>query len=398
MANLVVCLDGTWNNADSTAPQTNVAILSGLVDLRRTGNAAQQLYYDPGVGTGGNLLRRLAGGITGQGLSANILGAYRFLSLAYRPGDNIYLFGYSRGAFTIRSLSGFIAASGLLRAERCDKDNLNFAWHYYRTKPKERFPSDHAKLRAMSYADVRIRFLGVFDTVGSLGIPRQWLNWVGRRSFQFHDTELCSIVDHSCHALAIDEHRMEFEAAVWDVPRRGGYQTVEQVWFPGVHANVGGGCEDKGLSDLTLDWMLKRVRRYCPELALRPVHLEPDHRGVLYDPRTWLYWRSIRRPLIRLINRCPVKRGAQRIRLARVRPHSQTIGEMLHWSALLRYLETRKLPAKKRYAPINLLAALESAKRGATLIVGLDGEPGPYLKAPTMMRPVDAPTARLEYH
>lgn len=398
MTNLVVCLDGTWNNADSTAPQSNVAILSDLIDLRRTGNRSQQLYYDPGVGTGGNFLQRLAGGLTGQGLSANILGAYRFLSLAYRPGDNIYLFGYSRGAFTVRSLCGFIAASGLLRAEACDKDNLDFAWRYYRTKPKERFPSDHAKLRALSYADVRVRFVGVFDTVGALGIPRKWLNWLGRRSFQFHDTELCSIVDHSCHALAIDEHRLEFEAAVWDVPRRGGYQTVEQVWFPGVHANVGGGCEDKGLSDLTLDWMLKRLRRYCPELAVRPVRLEPDHRGVIYEPRTWLYWRSLHRPLIRMINRCPVKAGALRIRLARVRPHSQTIGEMLHWSALLRYLETRKLPAKKRYAPINLLAALESAKRGATLIVGPDGEPGPYLKAPAMMRPVDAPRARIDYH
>jgi hypothetical protein len=92
-----------------------------------------------------------------------------------------------------------------------------------------------------------------------------------------------------------------------------------------------------------------------------------------------------------------VKQGAGRIRLARVRPHSQTIGEMLHWSALLRHLETRKLPARKRYAPINLLAALESAKRGATLIVGPDGEPAPYLQAPPK-RPADAPSARLEYH
>jgi hypothetical protein len=397
MANLVICLDGTWNNADSAAPQSNVAILSDLVDLRQGGRSAQQLYYDPGLGTAGSFLERLAAGVGGQGLSANVLGAYRFLSLTYRPGDNIYLFGYSRGAFTARSLCGFIAASGLLRAELCDKANLDFAWSYYRMRPKERFPSDHAKLREMSYANVRIRFVGVFDTVGSLGIPRKWLNWIGRRSFQFHDTELCSIVDHSCQALAIDEHRMEFEAAVWDVPRRGGYHTVEQVWFPGVHANIGGGCEDKGLSDLTLDWMLKRVRRYCPELALRAVRLEPNHRAMLYEPRGWLYWRSIRWPLIRIINRCPVKRGGGRFRLARVRPHSQTIGEMLHWSALLRYLETRKLPAKKRYAPINLLAALESAKRGATLIVGPDGEPGPYFQ-PSARRPADAPAARLEYH
>jgi hypothetical protein len=399
MANLVVCLDGTWNNADSAAPQTNVAILSGLIELGGAGGRSQQLYYDPGVGTYGGWFERLVGGSTGRGLSANVLAAYRFLSHAYRPGDNIYLFGYSRGAFTARSLCGFMAASGLLRMDACDRENLKFAWAHYRSKPKDRFPSDFARLSAISYANLRVRFLGVFDTVGSLGIPRQWLNWIGRRSFQFHDTELCSIVDHSCQALAIDEHRQEFEAAVWDVPRRGGYQTVEQVWFPGVHANIGGGYEDKGLSDLTLDWMLKRVRRYCPELAVREVRLEPNHRGVLYEPRTWMYWRSIRRPLIRIINRCPVKRGVGRIRLPRVRPHSKTIGEMLHWSALLRYLETRKLPANKRYASINLLAALESAKRGATQIVGPDGEPGSYFRpTATPRRPLDPPAARLGYH
>ena len=164
--------------------------------------------------------------------------------------------------------------------------------------------------------------------------------------------------------LAIDEHRMEFEAAVWDVPRRGGYQTVEQVWFPGVHANVGGGCEDKGLSDLTLDWMLKRVRRYCPELALRPVHLEPDHRGVLYEPRTWLYWRSIRRPLIRIINRCPVKRGAQRIRLARgcdrIRKPSARCCIGARSCAIWKRASCRPRSA----APDQPLGGPESAKRG----------------------------------
>jgi hypothetical protein len=375
MANLVVCLDGTWNDADSAAPQTNIAILSGLIDLGKVGGIEQRLYYDAGVGTDGSLIDRLAGGLTGRGLSANVLGAYRFLSRNYRPGDNIYLFGYSRGAFTVRSLCGFMAASGLLRADLCDRRNLEFAWNYYRTKPKERFPSDHAKLREMSYVDLRVRFLGVFDTVGSLGIPRKWLNWIGRQHFQFHDTEVSGIVDHSCQALAIDEHRQEFEAAVWDVPRHAGYKTVEQVWFPGAHADIGGGYEDRGLSDLTLDWMLNRVAKYCPELGVRPVQLAPNSRGTLHDGRNWLYWRSIRRPLIRLINRRPV-RTTGLIRLPVVRPHSQTIGEMLHWSALVRYLETRKLPTGERYAPINLLAALDSARRGETEIVGPDGERG----------------------
>src|SRR5262249_56794841 len=116
----VGCPAGTGNNADGAAPESNDAVLRDLIDLRGAGRLGQQLYYDPGVGTGGGLIERLAGGCSGKGLSANILGAYRFLSLNYKPGDNIYLFGYSRGAFTARSLCGFVAASGLLRAEHCD--------------------------------------------------------------------------------------------------------------------------------------------------------------------------------------------------------------------------------------------------------------------------------------
>jgi hypothetical protein len=317
----------------------------------------------------------MAGGLLGVGLSANVLEAYRFLSLNYRPGDNIYAFGFSRGAFTARSLCGFLSASGLLRAEHCDEPTQAAAWQYYRTKPKMRYPADREALRAKCHNDVRVRFLGVFDTVGTLGIPRQSLNGIGRRAFEFHDTEVSSIVDHSCHALAIDEHRAEFEAAVWNAPRHRSYRTVEQVWFPGAHANVGGGYQDRGLSDLSLDWMLKRASRHCPELAWKPAGLAPNHAGTLHKSLTWLYWRSRLRPLIRLINRCALVDGAGRYRSAGSRAHSQPIGEMIHWSAMVRHFESRNRPDPERYAPINLVAALASVARGKTLVVGPDGEP-----------------------
>ena len=114
----------------------------------------QRVYYDAGVGTGG-VLDRILGGAFGRGLSANTLAAYRFLSQFYRPGDNIYVFGFSRGAFTARSLCGFLSASGLLTEDACNEANLEFAWDYYRTAPKARFPADRARLRRITYPDSR---------------------------------------------------------------------------------------------------------------------------------------------------------------------------------------------------------------------------------------------------
>jgi uncharacterized protein (DUF2235 family) len=378
MKNLILCLDGTWSDADSAAPQTNIAIIAEITDPRPAGGVEQRVYYDAGVGTGG-VLDRILGGAFGRGLSANALAAYRFLSQFYRPGDNIYVFGFSRGAFTARSLCGFLSASGLLTEDACNEANLEFAWDYYRTAPKARFPADRARLRRITYPDPRIKFLGVFDTVGALGIPRGFMSRLSRRAIQFHDADVSSIVDFCCHALAIDEQRMEFEAAVWTEPRHRKYRAVEQAWFPGSHANVGGGCEDSGLSDLALDWMLKRVARHCPELRLSPPEtwprqLSPSYRGQLYDARSWMFWRSRWRPLIRLINRCDLGR-AWRCRLPEIRPHSRPIGEMVHWSALARWEETKAGRRRERYTPRNLLAAIKSVQESRTPVVGLDGEP-----------------------
>jgi hypothetical protein len=378
MKHLVICLDGTWSDGDSAAPRTNIATLASLVDPLPEGGPDQRIYYDAGVGTGG-LLDRWAGGLFGKGLSANVLAAYRFLSQFYAPGDNIYVFGFSRGAFTARSLCGFLSASGLLTQDMCDAANQEFAWRYYRTPPKARFPADRARLRRITHdPEPRIRFLGVFDTVGALGIPKGCMSRISRRAIQFHDADVSSVVDHSCHALAIDEHRIEFEAAVWTEPRHRKYRTVEQAWFPGSHANIGGGCEDNGLSDLALEWMLRRLDRHCPELRLSPEEqwsrpLVPDYRGKLHAPPAWMLWRSKWRPLVRLINRCEL--GRAWFRPPQIRPHSRPIGEMVHWSALARWEETKAGSRRERYQPHNLLAALKSVQENATPVVGLDGEP-----------------------
>jgi hypothetical protein len=380
MKHLIICLDGTWSDADNPAPQTNIGVLASIIDPKPEGGPDQRVYYDAGVGTGGGLLSRMAGAAFGKGLSANVLAAYRFLSQFYAPGDNIYVFGFSRGAFTARSLCGFLSASGLLTEDMCNEANQEFAWRYYRTPPKRRYPADRARLRRITHAaEPRIKFLGVFDTVGVLGIPASFMSRIGRRAFEFHDTDVSSVVDHSCHALAIDEHRLEFEAAVWTEPRHRKYGSVEQAWFPGSHANIGGGCDDTGLSDLALDWMLKRLARHCPELKLSPVDnwarpLAPSYRGKLYDGRSWLFWRSRWRPLVRLINRCDLGR-AWLCRLPAVRPHSRPIAEMVHWSALARWEETKTGSRRQRYQPRNLLAAIKSVQDNATPVVGLDGEP-----------------------
>src|SRR5688572_29840628 len=187
MKHLVICLDGTWSDANAPAPQTNIAVLAGIIEPRPA-DPQQRVYYDAGVGTGGSLIDRIAGGLFGRGLSSNVLAAYRFLSQFYAPGDNIYVFGFSRGAFTARSLCGFLSASGLLTQDMCNAANQEFAWAYYRTPPKARFPADRARLARLTYnPEPRIRFLGAFDTVGALGIPKGFMSRLSQRAIQFHD-------------------------------------------------------------------------------------------------------------------------------------------------------------------------------------------------------------------
>src|SRR5262249_28175190 len=163
---------------------------------------------------------------------------------------------FSRGAFTARSLVGYLSASCLLKPEHCTPENEERAWQYYRCRPDDRPPSEYEALRKLSFNPkaVRIKVLGVFDTVGALGVPVEWFRSWNRKKFQFHDVTLGTSVDYVFHALAIDEKRGPFQASLWQYPNHRYFMRAEQVWFPGVHANIGGSYEDEGLSGRALYW------------------------------------------------------------------------------------------------------------------------------------------------
>jgi uncharacterized protein (DUF2235 family) len=309
--NIVVCLDGTWNQPEKLnghrAPTNVLKFMRALLPTGDHGRC-QVVFYDPGVGTGGRI-DRITGGAFGGGLSQNVLDGYRFIANNYDAGerdgepDDIFLFGFSRGAFTARSLAGMLGAVGLLKKR--DMNRLPEAFDVYRTKPehRKRHPS-HALVNETK--KVTIKFIGVWDTVGALGIPVTWLKWLGRRCYSFHNVELGSNVRHAYHALAIDEQRKPFEATIWQRPSNQPKheQVVEQVWFAGAHGNIGGGYRDSGLSDIALKWMIEKAEA-CglsfDEEYIREC-IEPQVDGALVASRTWLYkvWprleRQVRRP------------------------------------------------------------------------------------------------------
>lgn len=302
---LVVCCDGTWNRADQVSNgrpcPTNVVKLAYRV-AKRDGQTPQIVFYDQGVGTG-NAVDRLSGGAFGDGLDDNIFDAYRFLIANYEDGDEIFLVGFSRGAFTARSIGGMIRKCGVIK--RTSIDQYAPAMRLYRDAhthpddaPPRAFRAEHS---CCGDKPVPIRFIGVWDTVGSLGIPLRGLRWLTRRKHVFHDTELSGIVQTACHALAINERRAPFQPTLWlEKPKPN--QTVEQVWFAGVHSDVGGGYPVTQLSDIPLQWMLDKavgagLALDAEVLSTRP--LAPAPTGKLHDSKRGLYnlTKGIDRPI-----------------------------------------------------------------------------------------------------
>jgi uncharacterized protein (DUF2235 family) len=309
MKRLILCCDGTWNRADQAKAEgdgparptpTNVVKLAYRV-AKRDGEIPQLVFYDQGVGTG-NFLDRVLGGAFGHGLDENIFDAYRFLMANYEAGDELYFFGFSRGAYTARSIGGMIRKCGILK--RSSFEEYANAMQLYRSEAKPDEPEAVAFRRKHSITSgepIPIRFVGVWDTVGSLGIPLRGLRWLTFRKHAFHDTELSSLVSHACHALAIDELRAPFEPTLWTAKPKEG-QTVEQVWFSGVHSDIGGGYNDSSSSDVALGWMLERAA--SAGLALDPVMqaqmpVKGVPKGKLHESKTGLYrltrayWRPI---------------------------------------------------------------------------------------------------------
>ncbi len=251
---LILCCDGTWNSPVA-AQVSNIEKLARSMRVGVVDGVQQVVEYISGVGSRGYLVDRLLGGAFGYGFTRNVVDGYRFLAINYEPGDEIVVLGYSRGAYTARSIVGMISAVGLMTPKALIDDRLCEAEAAYRdlgphrAERQARFRAEHSR------RGVRVAFLGVFDTVGALGVPGP-----SRRKNRFHDVSLSPIVERARQALAIDEHRITFAPCIWDVPDDDPEGRVEQVWFPGTHGDVGGGGVRRGLSDLTLLWMAAELR------------------------------------------------------------------------------------------------------------------------------------------
>ena len=264
--NIVMCSDGTWNHPDETqgghpAP-TNVHKLFKALLV----TAGQLPFYDDGVGADGTPIDRLLGGAIGDGLFQKIKHGYTKIAHVFVPGDQIYLFGFSRGAYTARSLAGMIAICGLPDAAKLTDQAVEDAFEAYRSRTNRQPLLDALKAKygngiggGAGAPNVEIAVVGVWDTVGALGIPGQVFAGVDDQIYGFLNTTLHPDVHAAYHALSIDERRSEFVPTLWDAPTAPG-QVLEQVWFAGGHGDVGGGWAQTGLSDLTLGWMMTRAR------------------------------------------------------------------------------------------------------------------------------------------
>lgn len=292
--NIVVMSDGTGQEG-GTGNDTNVYKLFNMIEDR---TERQITFYDRGLGTG---WRKLTGTACGMGITKNILECYQFIFEHYSAGDQLYLFGFSRGATTVRSLSGFIHLFGILPKSR--PELIKRAYKIYKMR-------DQAKRLELAAALVKqhhnhwcsIKFLGVWDTVAALGIPIKWLDVIIDQiplfHHEFHNLRLSESVQNACQALAIDEERLTFHPMLWD-EKLLECQTMKQVWFCGMHTDVGGGYQEQELSDIPLVWLVAEAKEHG--LLIYPQHQvvrNPDIDGMMHDSRggklAKLYRRRVR--------------------------------------------------------------------------------------------------------
>jgi hypothetical protein len=298
---LILCFDGTWNTPED---QTNVSRIYAAIADVYGGCKGQLKFYDTGVGTSAG--SRITGGTLGWGLNENILQGYcwlinEFLPFAGTPrsqpepdgeifdaGPDIFIMGFSRGAYTARSLAGLINRCGLPRKElfRGEKnpitgkvdDRANTqsriiqrAWELYRMKlpagVEGRRQEPCAAYRREKCWNVKVKVLGVWDTVGALGVPMFSNTPLARAKYGFYDTSLGRVIEHAYHAVAIDEQREDYQVTLWDAAHPVGTREVEQRWFPGAHANVGGGYQDDLLPEPPLKWIAEKALKHGLEFS-----------------------------------------------------------------------------------------------------------------------------------
>ena len=354
---LALFFDGTWNEPGD---HTNVWRLYLMLADRGNDGVPQKPFYDEGVGT--HWFDRMSGGAFGGGLSGNVRKGYRWLMEHYNPGDEIFLFGFSRGAFTARSLAGLIARCGLLKADapmsfmqlyeryqRGDESPPIYELKYFHRKPsdlEEKILLDHTY-----YNRNLIKMVGVWDTVGSLGVPFGNIKGVSRHTLRFHNTRLSTAVQHSYQALALNEYRRPYWPVLWTHfvpksadPKRTGNdnRTVEQRWFAGAHANVGGGYRSDLLPQRPLAWIQEKARA-CG-LGFRST-VSVDEDDLLMSPRDSYSeflsgcWKALTlgRRYVRWVNSDPVWKPATNVRGRETTPGwVQTVNERIDLSVFRR--------------------------------------------------------------
>ncbi|EXJ83380.1 hypothetical protein A1O1_07002 [Capronia coronata CBS 617.96] len=320
---IVVCCDGTWQDSDGDyQTPSNVTRLARAippvgVEKTMTGDhpISQIIFYQNGVGTGSNsLYDKFVGGTTGEGLAEHIREAYSFICLNYNPGDEIFLVGFSRGAFTARSISSLINAAGLLTAKGLEyfvqvfedwefqqKKNFQTKWPnlpFVGHKPPVTDPHYQRQLieKGLTRPNIKVKCVAVWDTVGGLGIPLiGLLPQPPSTDFAFVDTRVESNIEYAFQALALDEHRRSFSPTIWDWPRVEPHdlKVLKQTWFPGVHSDIGGSYDDTALANLTLAWMVSQLdpvltinHEYIMELV-RPDHADAvkGHQSFTHEGR-----------------------------------------------------------------------------------------------------------------
>ena len=383
MKRIVALIDGTWNK-EGAGDDTNVAKLDSgkkittqaFIKTTATDDITQHVHYHDGVGSDGDLTQRLLGGAIGLGLKKIIQEVYEFIVSDYAAGDEIYILGFSRGAYAARALAGLIGASGIQRQKNADV--FEVAWQHYRVTPSvrqnpqtasagdQKTLSDYNALaQQQAFYDSRtIKCVGVWDTVGSYGIPAgiglaPLARYFTLVTLGFHDTSFGDHIEVGLHAVAVDEHRRPFVPTLWTIPK--GQQPkghVEQTWFAGAHCNVGGGYVECGLSDQALVWMIARVQALTSlEFDIDAVRLntKPDLAGAVIDStQGWLvdhafpHYRTVLSPVA-------IQHGyfsnSQN-------PVEQNINERVHWSVIAK----RGAASGATYAPANLPANVTLAQ------------------------------------
>lgn len=298
---LIVFCDGTWNEPDKNP--TNVAKLFEATDYYDHQDNPQIAHYIQGVGT--HWYDKIMGGAFGFGISDNIRDGYKFLCSNYEPGDEIYLFGFSRGAYTARSLGGLIYNMGILK--RCHFDKVDEAYNGYKNKSIDWHPNPDKGSKAKSfreeytYGNEKIHFIGVWDTVGALGSPYGLiLGYLSDKLFgcRFHDVKLNSSIQSASHAISKDEHRWPFRPTRWVLQNTHNPANFVEQWFNGVHSDVGGGYQETGLSDQTLQWMVNQISQKLA-ISLTPATPPSDPQRLKiwdnqHDSQTWYYrWATL---------------------------------------------------------------------------------------------------------